>query len=202
MNGYELCKELKTNIKTNHIPVILLTAKASFENKMEGLELGADDYLIKPFNTDELKTRVRNLIKIRQQMREKFRSEMLIKPSEVIVPSNQKVFIEKLTGIIERHIENENFSIEILCKEIGMSRAQLHRKIKAVTNQSATEFIRTFRLQRAADLIKQDAGNMAEIAYKVGFNSQAYFTKSFQDVYGCSPGEFKKKYSRIHKETG
>jgi len=194
MNGYDLCREIKTNYKTNHIPVILLTAKASFESKIEGLEIGADDYLIKPFNTDELRTRVKNLIRIRQQMREKFREEMLIKPSEVIVPSNQKVFIQKLTAIIEKHIEDENFSVEILCKEIGMSRAQLHRKIKAVSNQSATEFIRIFRLQRAADLIKQDAGNMAEIAYKVGFNSQAYFTKSFQEVYGCTPGEYKKKY--------
>jgi AraC-like DNA-binding protein len=131
-------------------------------------------------------------------MREKFQNEMLIKPSEVIVPSNQKVFIEKLTGIIEQHIESENFSVEILCKEIGMSRAQLHRKIKAISNQSATEFIRTFRLRRAADLIKQDAGNMAEIAYKVGFNSQAYFTKSFQEVYGCTPGEFKKQQALLH----
>jgi len=193
VNGFDLCKGIKTNFKTNHIPVVLLTAKASFESKLEGLETGADDYLIKPFNTDELKTRIRNLIRIRQQMREKFRKEMLIRPSEVVVPSNQKVFIEKLTGIIEQHIENENFNVEFLCGEIGMSRAQLHRKIKAISNQSATEFIRSFRLQRAADLIRQDAGNMAEIAYKVGFNSQAYFTKSFQEVYGCTPGEYKRK---------
>jgi AraC-like DNA-binding protein len=126
-------------------------------------------------------------------MREKFQNEMKLKPSEVVVPSSQKVFIEKFISVIEEHIEDENFSVEILCREIGMSRAQLHRKIKAISNQSATEFIRTFRLQRAADLISQDAGNMAEIAYKVGFNSQAYFTKSFQEIYGCTPKEYKKK---------
>ena len=195
MDGYTLCKELKTNIKTNHIPVILLTAKASFENKLEGLETGADDYLIKPFNTEELKARVKNLIKIRKQIREKFQTEILLKPAHIIVPSGQKVFIEKLTKIIEEHIEEETFNVEILCKEIAMSRAQLHRKIRAITNQSTSEFIRTFRLQRAADLIKQNAGNMAEIAYKVGFNSQAYFTKSFQELYKCTPKEFSRRNS-------
>ena len=193
MDGYQLCEKLKTNIKTSHIPVILLTAKASIENKLEGLETGADDYLIKPFNTEELKTRVRNLIRVRKQMREKFQSEMILRPAEVIVPSSQKVFIERLIKIIEEHIEDETFNVEILCNTIGMSRAQIHRKIKAITNQSTSEFIRTFRLQRAADLIKQDAGNMAEIAYKVGFNSQSYFTKSFQEMYGCTPMDYKKK---------
>ena len=192
MDGYRLCKELKTNIKTNHIPVILLTAKASLENKIEGLETGADDYLIKPFNTDELMLRVRNLISVRKQIREKFQSEMILKPMEVIVPSSQKVFIEKLTKIIDENMEDENFSVEYLCNEIGMSRTQVHRKIKSITNKSTSEFIRSYRLQKAADLIKQDAGNMAEIAYMVGFNSQAYFTKSFQEIYGCSPMDYKK----------
>jgi DNA-binding response OmpR family regulator len=193
MDGYQLCKELKTNINTNHIPVILLTAKAALENKLEGLETGADDYLIKPFNTTELKARVKNLIRVRQQMREKFRSEMILKPAKVIVPSNQKAFIEKLTNIIEKHIEDENFSVEALSKEIGMSRSQLHRKVKALTSQSPSEFIRVFRLQRAADLITQKAGNMAEISYMVGFSSQAYFTKLFQEMYGVTPSEFKKR---------
>ena len=193
MDGYRLCRELKNNIKTSHIPVILLTAKASLENKIEGLETGADDYLIKPFNTIELKTRVKNLIQVRKQIREKFQSEMILKPMEVIVPSSQKIFIEKLTKIIEEKIEDENFSIENLCKEIGMSRTQVHRKIKAVTNKSTSEFIRSYRLQKAADMIKQDAGNMAEIAYKVGFNSQSYFTKSFQEIYGCTPMEYRKR---------
>jgi signal transduction histidine kinase/DNA-binding response OmpR family regulator/ligand-binding sensor domain-containing protein len=192
MDGYQLCEKLKSNIKTNHIPVILLTAKASFENKLEGLETGADDYLIKPFNTEELQARVKNLIRIRKQMREKFQSEMILKPMEVIVPSSQKVFIEKLTKIIEENIEDENFSVENLCMKIGMSRTQVHRKVKAITNKSTSEFVRSYRLQKAVDLIKQDAGNMAEIAYMVGFSSQSYFTKSFQDMYGCSPMDYKK----------
>ncbi len=192
MDGYTFCKKIKSNEKTNHIPVILLTAKASTEDKLEGLELGADDYLIKPFNPEELKLRVRNLIKTREELRKKFTSEMVLKPAEVIVPSSQVKFMERIKSIIEANIENEAFGVDQLSDKAGMSRSQLHRKLKAITNQSTTEFIRNFRLQRAAQLILQDAGSMAEIAYKVGFNSQAYFNKSFQEFYGCSPSQYKK----------
>lgn len=196
MDGYELSAKIKKSEKTNHIPVILLTAKADTKDKLEGLETGADDYLIKPFNSDELKIRVKNLIKIRKQMREKFQAQMLIKPSKVVVPSSQKIFIDKLTSLIEKNISNENFSVEILSEEIGLSRAQLHRKVKAITNQSPSEFIRNFRLQRAAELLKQNAGNIAEIAYQVGFSSQAYFTKSFQEIYGRTPLDYKKQHTK------
>jgi DNA-binding response OmpR family regulator len=196
MDGYELCKKLKTSEKTNHIPVILLTARASTEDKLEGLETGADDYLIKPFNEDELKVRVRNLITIRRNMREKYQSQMQVKPADVVVPSSQKIFIDKLISIIEKNIENEGFSVEILSEELGMSRTQLHRKIKAITNQSASEFIRNYRLQKAAELLKQDAGNIAEISYQVGFGSQAYFTKVFQEVYKTTPLDYKKQHTK------
>jgi ligand-binding sensor domain-containing protein/signal transduction histidine kinase/DNA-binding response OmpR family regulator len=192
MDGYAFCKKIKSNEKTNHIPVILLTAKASTEDKLEGLELGADDYLIKPFNPEELKLRVRNLIKTREELRKKFTSEMVLKPAEVIVPSSQVQFMERIKSIIEANMENEKFGVDQLSNEAGMSRSQLHRKLKAIIDQSTTEFIRNFRLQRAAQLILQDAGSMSEIAYKVGFNSQAYFNKSFQELFGCSPSEYKK----------
>jgi DNA-binding response OmpR family regulator len=192
MDGYTFCKKVKTSETTNHIPVILLTAKATTEDKLEGLELGADDYLIKPFNPEELKLRVRNLIKTREQLRQKFTSEMVLKPAEIVVPSLQVQFMKKLKDIIELNLEDEDFGVDKLSDEMGMSRSQLHRKLKAVTNQSTTEFIRNFRLQRAAQLILQDAGSMGEIAYKVGFNSQAYFNKSFQEVFGCSPSEYRK----------
>jgi AraC-like DNA-binding protein len=127
-------------------------------------------------------------------MREKFRSEMIIKPRDVIVPSSEKQFLDKISEIIENRIGDEKFGVDELSKEIGLSRSQLHRKLKAVSDQTTTEFIRNFRLQRATDLIKQNAGNMAEIAYQVGFSSQAYFTKSFTELFGCSPGEYKKKF--------
>jgi AraC-like DNA-binding protein len=192
MDGYKFCKKIKTNEKTNHIPIILLTAKASTEDKLEGLEIGADDYLIKPFNPEELKLRVRNLIKIREELRRKFSSQMVLKPAEVIVPSSQVQFMEKLKDIIESNLEDESFGVDKLSDEMGMSRSQLHRKLKAITNQSTTEFIRNFRLQRSAQLILQNAGSMSEIAYKVGFNSQAYFNKTFQELFGCSPSQYKK----------
>ncbi|MEZ4747006.1 MAG: ATP-binding protein [Calditrichia bacterium] len=192
MDGYQLCDALKSGEKTNHIPVILLTAKAATGDKIEGLETGADDYLVKPFDSQELVIRVRNLIRIREQMRQKFSSEMLLKPADVTVPSIHQEFLSRLIAIIEEHLDDENFSVEALSDDIGMSRAQLHRKLRAIANQSPSEFIRSFRLQRAAELIKQDAGNIAEIAYMVGFNSQAYFTRCFQEQFGCSPRDFKK----------
>lgn len=160
------------------------------------MDTGADDYLIKPFNEKELTVRVRNLIKVRQQMREKYLAQSLIKPGSVVVPSPQKEFLEKLIAIIDNNISNENFSVELLCREIGMSRTQLHRKIKSVTDQSTTEFIRNYKLQLATEHLKQDTGNIAEISNKVGFGSQAYITKLFQELYGVTPMEYKKQYSK------
>jgi signal transduction histidine kinase/DNA-binding response OmpR family regulator/ligand-binding sensor domain-containing protein len=199
-DGYQLCRAIKTNEKTNHIPVILLTAKATTENKLEGLELGADDYLMKPFNPRELQVRVRNLIQLRKQLREKFSSEMLLRPAEVTVPSQQKVFLERVTAIIEKHLSEEEFSVEAFAAEIGMSRSQLHRKLKALTNKGPNELIRSFRLQRAAELIRQDAGSFAEIAYQVGFGSQAYFTRSFGEEFGVSPSEYKKSFIQSQQQ--
>jgi AraC-like DNA-binding protein len=118
---------------------------------------------------------------------------MLFKPREISVPSTEKVFIEKLTGLIEQNMSNEKFSVDKLSFEMGLSRSQLHRKLKAITDQSTTEFVRNFRLQRAAHLIKQGSGNMAEIAYAVGFSSQAYFTKSFTEFFGLPPGEYRRQ---------
>ena len=195
MDGYEMCRRIKKNFRTSHVPIIMLTAKAERDDKLEGLETGADDYLLKPFDSKELLIRVRNLIRIREQMREKYRTEMLLKPKEVNVPSTEKIFIEKLTLIIEKNISNEKFGVDTLSDQIGLSRSQLHRKLKAITDQSTTEFIRNFRLQRAADLILQNFGNMAEITYKVGFSSQSYFTKCFTDYFGCSPVEYGRQKS-------
>jgi signal transduction histidine kinase/AraC-like DNA-binding protein len=193
MDGYDLCKRLKTNEKTNHIPVILLTAKAARENKLEGLETGADDYLVKPFDEEELKVRIKNLISIRKKLQLKFQGEISLKPKEIKAPSVQQKFLEELKEIIEENIGNEQFGMEDLEKGIGMSRSQIHRKLKALTDQSATTFIRNYRLYRAADLLKQDAGNITEIAYQVGFNSQTYFSSCFHELFGCSPSEFKQK---------
>jgi signal transduction histidine kinase/DNA-binding response OmpR family regulator len=191
MDGFDLCRNLKTNEKTNHIPVILLTAKAARENKLEGLETGADDYLVKPFDEAELQIRIRNLITIREKLQKKYQGTSWQKPKEIKVQSVQEKFIEELKKIVEKNIGNETFGVEHLGKALAMSRSQLHRKLKALTNLPATTFIRNYRLHRAADLLMQDAGNVTEIAYQVGFNSQTYFSSSFQELFGCSPTEYK-----------
>ncbi|MEO5601043.1 MAG: response regulator [Cyclobacteriaceae bacterium] len=191
MDGYNLCKQLKSDEKTNHIPIILLTAKAGRESRLEGLELGADDYLVKPFDEEELRIRIKNLISIREKLQKKYRQESGLKPKEVKVTSVHQKFLKDLKEVVEDNIENELFSVDDLGKAMAMSRSQIHRKLKALTNQSATTFIRNYRLHRAADLLSQQAGSVTEIAYQVGFNSQTYFSSSFQELFGCSPSEFK-----------
>jgi DNA-binding response OmpR family regulator len=195
VNGLELLGRLKSSDKTSHIPVILLTARAGRENRLEGLGTGADDYLTKPFDAEELRVRVRNLIRTRQQLREKFTTGALLKPEQVELPSQQQVFLEKLRGVLEAHLDDALFGVEQLGEALGMSRSQIHRKLKAITNQSPSDLIRSYRLQRAADLIRQDAGNLSEIAWQTGFSSLSHFSRSFHEEYGCSPSDFKKKYA-------
>ncbi len=193
IDGFDLCKQLKANEKTNHIPVILLTAKALLENKLEGLELGADDYLVKPFDENELKARIKNLIAIRAKLQKKFQGASWQNPATVKVASVYQKFLEDLKKVIEKNIDNELFGVDDLGKPMAMSRSQIHRKLKALIDQPATTFIRNYRLHRAADLLKQDAGNVTEIAYQVGFNSQTYFSSSFAELFGCSPSEYKNR---------
>lgn len=195
INGYELCKSLKTNENTDHIPVIMLTAKASQANKIEGLEIGADDYLTKPFDENELKVRVKNLIDIREKLQRKYKQESYLRPNDVQVSSVQQKFLQKIKNIVDENMDNDHFSVENLGEQLSMSRSQVHRKLKALTNQSATQYIRNYRLHRAADLLKQEFGNITEIAYQVGFSSQTYFSKCFQELFHTSPTEYKSKSS-------
>ena len=190
MDGIELCKNIKTDEKTNHIPIVLLTAKSSVENKLEGLVTGADDYLSKPFNISELRIRLGNLIEQRRKLRERFRKEILLEPKEIAVTSADEKFLYRASNLIEEHISDYNFSVDNFTKEIGMSRMQLHRKLNAITGQSASEFIRNFRLKRAAQLLQGKHGNIAEIAYDVGFNNPSYFSECFKKLFGTLPSEY------------
>jgi len=189
MDGQELCKLLKTNEKTSHIPVILLTAKASQECKLEGFETGADDYITKPFHLKELQVRVKNLIHQREKLRKRFTREITLQPSEIAITSVDENFLNRCMAIIEKHMSNPDFSVDAFGKEIGMSRSQLHRKLKALIDQSTSEFIRNIRLKRASELIKNKFGNTSEVSYEVGFNSVSYFIKCFKEVYGKTPSE-------------
>jgi signal transduction histidine kinase/CheY-like chemotaxis protein/AraC-like DNA-binding protein len=192
MDGVELCEKLKTDERTSHIPLIMLTAKTSVEDRIEGLETGADDYLTKPFNIKELRVRVKNLIKQRQKLRERFRKELILEPREIAVTSVDERFIIQTLEVIEKNMSDEDFSVEQLGSELAMSRMQLFRKIKALTDQSPSEYIRTIRLKRAAHLIKSNFGNLAEITYEVGFNHPSYFAKCFRELYGVAPSEYNK----------
>jgi len=189
MDGFQLCEKLKTDERTSHIPVILLTAKAGQQHKLEGLETGADAYLTKPFDEAELLLRARKLIEQRSQLREKFAAQPALKPTSVTLPSTDQRFLDKVAAAIEENIGNEFFSVEDLAAAVHFSRSQLHRKLKALTGKSPTDLIREFRLCRAKDLLEQKAGNVSEIALEVGYSSLSYFTRSFKAAFGVPPSE-------------
>ncbi|MBN2274591.1 MAG: response regulator [Bacteroidales bacterium] len=192
MDGIALCKKLKSDVSTSHIPLILLTAKAETGNKIEGLETGADDYITKPFNIQELKVRSLNLIEQRKKLREKYSGLVEMEPGKIIVKSADEKFLKRTVEVIEKNMGDCEFDVNNLFPEMNMSRMQLFRKLKALVNQSPGELIRSLRLKRAAQLLKQNYGNIAEIAYEVGFNNLSYFAKCFREKFGVLPSEFVK----------
>jgi YesN/AraC family two-component response regulator len=193
MDGFELCYKIKSDERISHIPVILLTAKADLESKIEGLEFGADDYVTKPFEARELLIRSKNLIEQRKKLREKFSLLMDLQPKDIAASSMDEQLLRRLLAIFEDHIEEPEFSIEQLSREIGMSRIHLNRKIHALTNLSTSDFIRILRLQRAASMLRSASGTVSEIAYKVGFNNLSYFSRAFRRHFGKLPSEFTPK---------
>ena len=199
VNGIELCKQVKANEKTSHIPIIMLTAKSEKEDKLTGLEVGADDYLIKPFDKNELLIRAKNLIRQRKTLQAFIASQGFdFKPSEVAVNPVDKEFLKKVKTAIEESMDEETFGVVDLGKAVNMSRSQLHRKLKAMTGKSPNEIIREMRLARAKEFLEKNAGNASEVAFMVGFNSVAYFSKCFKDQYGFSPSNvFDKETIRV-----
>jgi len=190
VDGYELSHKLKNDPLTSHIPIIILTAKAGEDDKMTGLETGADDYLIKPFSSKELLVRVKNLINNRKLLRQKFSTLSEIKPEMVSQLSLDQQFLQKVMESIKKNIANPNFSVEQLADDVAFSVSQLNRKLKALIDQSAGQYIRTIRLEKAGQLIKSKAATVKEIAYQVGFTEQSNFTKSFKKHFGVTPSEF------------
>ena len=186
-NGFELCKILKSDFRTSHIPIVLLTAKADISAKISGLEQGADAYLTKPFNSRELKVRLQKLIELREKLKEKFR-HMSIGPAPIALPSNlDEVFLSNLNQVLEENFENENFNISQFGNKIGLSRVQLFRKLKALTGHSASHLLRAYRLNKAKELIESSGLNISEIAYEVGFKDPAYFSRAFTKEFGFAP---------------
>ena len=192
-DGFEVTKILKKQEKTSHVPIILLTAKAGVENRITGLETGADAYVPKPFSSDELHARINNLIDGRKKLKEKYSRSLLVRPEVVAEPSMEEKFLLRVKAVVEEHLDDENFSVEELSKKVGMSRAQLHRKLIALTGKSASRFVRNYRLEHAYQLLEKKVGTVSEIAYRVGYSSPAYFTKCFTEDFGISPSQVKKE---------
>jgi signal transduction histidine kinase/ligand-binding sensor domain-containing protein/CheY-like chemotaxis protein len=191
IDGYQLCVRLKKDIETSHIPIILLTAKASEDSMAEGLETGADDYITKPFNIDLLVIRVKNLIRLRRQLQQKIQRDIMLQSEEVSVSSIDNEFIKELQAIIEKNLSDPDFNVEQLGANLYMSPTSLRRKVEALTGESPIRLLRSYRLSRAAQLLKANFGNVTEVAFAVGFSSTAYFTKCFKEKYNQLPHNFK-----------
>lgn len=202
MDGITLCKKLKSNRKTSHIPVILLTARTSLIFETEGYESGADDYISKPFSSGLLKVRVNNLIESRKKLRNAFSegSELKLEPSMVSYTSSDELFINSALESIEKNMSNSDYSVDDLGKDVGLSRMQLYRKLKAMLGLSANEFIRTIRLKRAAQLLKTSEYTIAEVTYMCGFVDLQYFRKCFKKQFKVNPSDFQYIEEELDKE--
>jgi AraC-like DNA-binding protein len=196
MNGIELCSSLKRDLKTSHIPIILLSARTSLIFKVNGLETGADDYVGKPFTPQILKLKVKNLIEGRKKLRERFVKEFNLSPKELAVNTADERFLEILIEGVEKNMKNSDFGIEFLGKEVKMTRGHLYRKVKAMTGMTASEFVRFVRLRYAANLLKNSLLNINEICYEIGFQDPNYYRKCFKKMYGASPSEYKENPSK------
>ena len=193
MDGFQVAETLKQNQKTSHIPLILLTAKAEQEDKMQGLKAHADEYLTKPFRPEELRLRIQNMLESSRKLKEKYKREFMIRPGSIEVQSMDEAFLLRVREVVDKHLGDEDFTVEQFGEEVGMSRSQLHRKLSALIDQSASEFMRSYRLHRAKDMISQNAGSISEISFAVGFGSPSYFSKCFREEFGTTPSEVKEK---------
>ncbi|MDR1502927.1 MAG: response regulator, partial [Prevotella sp.] len=196
MDGYEFCRQVKGDIRTSHIPIILLTAKSSEENRYSGIEAGADDYIAKPFNIDMLTLKIAKIIEKQKKLQSSFRKKIDVAPSDIEITSMDEKFVQKAIAIVEQNIGNADFLVEDLCKEMGMSRVYFYKKTLALTDKTPSEFIRFIRLKRAADLLEKSQMFVNEIAFQVGFNDPKYFRKYFKEEFGVTPNEYKKNESK------
>lgn len=207
MNGYEVCRFLKNDERTSHVPVIMLTAKVGFESRLEGLEQGADAYLAKPFHREELLVQIRNLLATRRRLQKHYRSvagisteHFPIKLAKKPAPQSKEAedyFVKKLRRAVEAHLDDAGFNVEGLCKEIGMSHSHLHRKLSALTGCSATKFIRNIRLSKAKELLEDPNLTITAVAFDTGFNDPGYFGRVFKQEFGMTPVEWRERMAGV-----
>ncbi|WP_299547339.1 two-component regulator propeller domain-containing protein [Seonamhaeicola sp.] len=196
MDGYELCKTLKTQIDTSHIPVIMLTAKSSQESEIQGAKVGADDYIRKPFDIELLELKLSNIVKQRNDLRKRFNREINLQPKEVTVTTMDEKFLQKAINIVEENMMNPDFNVEMLVKEMGHSRSGMFVKFKEITGLSPSEFVRNIKLKRAVQLFEQSDYSVKEIMFMTGFNTASYFSKCFKKQFGVVPSEYVGKNSQ------
>lgn len=196
MDGIKLCKAIKQNIRTSHIPVILLTAKTNQQDQLEGLSAGADDYVYKPFNISILKMKVQNMLKARTRMQDHYSNTLEVDPQKITFNEMDKEFLEKAKSIVEENMDNIEFSVDDFCKQIAMSRSNLHLKMKAITGESTIEFIKKIRFNHACNLLQGGRYSIAEISTMVGFNTPSYFTTSFKKYFGMLPTDYLKEVKK------
>jgi len=191
MSGIDLCNQLKNNINTSHIPIVLLTAKSSIESQIQGLKTGADDYIPKPFHTELLRIRIDNLLENRKKLREKYKSEILETPLHQL-PSNSidELFLRKAYVVVKKNISNVNFDASNLATKLGMSRSNLYRKFKIITDQAPNDFIISIRMKAAIYFLIKKGYSITEVSQKVGFRSQSYFSKVFLKFFTMSPTDY------------
>ncbi|MEM6377978.1 MAG: DNA-binding response regulator, partial [Bacteroidota bacterium] len=200
MDGIELCQLLKNDIHTSHIPVILLTAKTTTENEFKGLQIGADAYVRKPFKLEILKMQLLNIHRHRTKLKEQFKREVILQPSKVTVTSRDEQFLKKLVDFVEEHMNDGEFNVDALVKKMYISRSRLYVKIKALTGQSTSEFIRTVRLKRAVQLLEESDYTIKEVMVMTGFNTASYFSKCFKQQFGIVPSEYVRKNNSLADE--
>ena len=190
MDGVELARKIKTETLTAHIPVILLTAMGSEEKQLEGLSVGVNDYITKPFNFEILASKIRNLIAQQKLLQKRFQTQIEVNPSEVTVTPVDEKFLKQALEIVEKHLDKPEFSVEDFSREMFMNRVTLYRKILSITGKTPLEFIRSIRLKRAARLLEKSGMSIAEIAYEVGFNNPKNFSKSFKEEFHVTPSQY------------
>lgn len=196
MDGLTLCRKIKQNVNVNHVPVVLLTAKTKPEDTIEGMETGADAYIVKPFNTELLKSTISNLIVNRRLLRNKFSGaqQQEDKIQKIAIKSPDEILLGRIMKVINENIANPGLNVEMLASNVGLSRVHVHRKLKELTNLSARDFIKNIRLQQAATLLKEKKLTISEVAYATGYTNLSHFSSSFKEVYGVSPKEYMQEH--------